>query len=324
MNCLVCDVSSFAPSAEFLPKLVATHDAVVRLDERLQQSAVGAGWVERSLFAEACACQLTEGDLVDLEDLVLFDALSFAGETSIPLASAWQIIRAWRHATRTDAATLLRADRPGMADDEVARPGSLAQDDSEDRLDLVPPIDTERREAWRRVLSETRSATPLVAAALVWDAWLTLAPEPSAAWRAPLLAALVLKQRGVTSSWLVPIDTGRRHASYRRHPAHSIGTRIAGFLSWVDTAAARGQTSLMALGRAAEVMRTAMRISRSTSRLPALADLLIRRPLVSAPMAAAALGITPQAVLRMLPRLGSTVREMSGRTRFRVWSVTAR
>jgi hypothetical protein len=39
-------------------------------------------------------------------------------------------------------------------------------------------------------------------------------------------------------------------------------------------------------------------------------------------LAAKALSITPQAVLRMMPLLGSIPREISGRTRYRVWSIT--
>jgi hypothetical protein len=126
----------------------------------------------------------------------------------------------------------------------------------------------------------------------------------------------------LTNGWLVPIDTGRRHASYRRHPAHSVPVRIAGFLSWVQTGAQRGMNCLKTLTLANETMRVSMKAKRKSSRLPELADLLISRPLVSAPMAAKSLGITPQAVLRMMPQLGSVPREISGRTRYRVWSIT--
>ena len=123
--------------------------------------------------------------------------------------------------------------------------------------------------------------------------------------------------------WLVPIDTGRRHAPYRRHPAHSVPVRMAGFQSWVQTGAERGMNSLKTLTLANETMRVSMKAKRKSSRLPELADLLISRPLVSAPMAAKTLGITPQAVLRMIPQLGSVPREISGRTRYRVWSITS-
>jgi len=48
--------------------------AFARLDERIARSPVGAGWIERSQFADACASLWIDGELVHLEDLVLHDA----------------------------------------------------------------------------------------------------------------------------------------------------------------------------------------------------------------------------------------------------------
>ncbi|PSS59952.1 hypothetical protein C6558_35225 [Ensifer sp. NM-2] len=47
--------------------------ALTRLDERVARSPVGAGWIERSQFADACASLWIDGELVHLEDLVLHD-----------------------------------------------------------------------------------------------------------------------------------------------------------------------------------------------------------------------------------------------------------
>jgi hypothetical protein len=58
-----------------LQKPVADATAIlVRLDERVARSPVGAGWVERMHFADACASLWIDGELVHLEDLVLHDA----------------------------------------------------------------------------------------------------------------------------------------------------------------------------------------------------------------------------------------------------------
>ncbi|MDH7804604.1 MULTISPECIES: RHE_PE00001 family protein [unclassified Rhizobium] len=46
---------------------------LARLDERIARSPVGAGWIERSHFADACASLWIDGELVHLEDLVLHD-----------------------------------------------------------------------------------------------------------------------------------------------------------------------------------------------------------------------------------------------------------
>jgi len=48
--------------------------ALTRLDERIARSPVGAGWIERQNFADACASLWIDGELVHLEDLVLHDA----------------------------------------------------------------------------------------------------------------------------------------------------------------------------------------------------------------------------------------------------------
>ena len=42
--------------------------ALTRLDERIARSAVGAGWIERSQFTDACASLWIDGELVHLED----------------------------------------------------------------------------------------------------------------------------------------------------------------------------------------------------------------------------------------------------------------
>lgn len=46
---------------------------LTRLDERVARSPVGAGWIERSQFTDACASLWIDGELVHLEDLVLHD-----------------------------------------------------------------------------------------------------------------------------------------------------------------------------------------------------------------------------------------------------------
>ncbi|ARQ60485.1 HTH DNA-binding domain-containing protein (plasmid) [Rhizobium sp. Kim5] len=47
--------------------------ALARLDERIARSPVGQGWIERTHFADACASLWIDGELVQLEDLVLHD-----------------------------------------------------------------------------------------------------------------------------------------------------------------------------------------------------------------------------------------------------------
>ena len=144
--------------------------------------------------------------------------------------------------------------------------------------------------AWRRVEAEARTQPPLIAAALVWDAWLSLLPEPRSAWRAALLAALTLKSRGLTPNLLLPLDIGWRVSKYRRRPGQDLATRIGGFLSWAEAAAAEGHKEFDSLAIAEGLLRGSLRGRRSNSRMPALVALLLERPFVSAALAARALG----------------------------------
>ncbi len=161
----------------------------------------------------------------------------------------------------------------------------------------------------------------MLAAAIAWDAWLVLEPDQRGAWRASLIAALVLKARAKTRHLLLPIDHGRRFASYRRHPNHGFAQRIAGFLAWAQTGADKGLKELGTLMIAADMLRARAAHRRRNSRLPALAELLLSRPLVSVPMAAKALKCSNQAIEKMLPLLGSVPRELTGRSRYRAWGI---
>jgi hypothetical protein len=298
--------------------VLEAQEAVIRLDERVRRSPLRDGWMQRMLFSEACACQLAEGDLVHMEDLVLLDNRTYKGPGSIPLSSALHTLQTWRAALQADARSLLRAPQPGMGEAPAPPPGDLRELDTRDS-------DTEalarRLAEWRRVVRETDRHPPLLAAAVVWDAWTMLDPEPHGAWRAPLLAALMLKSRGTTTSLLLPIDTGRRHAEYRRHPAHGFTGRMIGFLTWVEAAAGQGMNALDRLALAEEQLSLKLRTASRNSHLPELAALFLSRPLVTIPMAAAHHGISHQAVERLLPQLGSTPRELTGRKRFRAWAV---
>jgi predicted transcriptional regulator len=58
---------------------------------------------------------------------------------------------------------------------------------------------------------------------------------------------------------------------------------------------------------------------RTSSKLPQLIDLVLSKPMVSAAIIAAELGITPQGALKIAGELN--LRELTGRGRFRAWGV---
>lgn len=70
--------------------------ALTRLDERIARSPVGAGFLERQNFADACASLWIDGELVHLEDLVLHDALRDTRTPTHELTIARDVLRTRR------------------------------------------------------------------------------------------------------------------------------------------------------------------------------------------------------------------------------------
>ncbi|WLE00392.1 RHE_PE00001 family protein (plasmid) [Agrobacterium leguminum] len=70
--------------------------ALTRLDERISRSQVGAGFLERQNFADACASLWVDGELVHLEDLVLHDATKDIRTPTHELTIARDVLRTRR------------------------------------------------------------------------------------------------------------------------------------------------------------------------------------------------------------------------------------
>lgn len=69
---------------------------LARLDERISRSPVGAGFLERSQFTDACASLWIDGELVHLEDLVLHDATKDIRTPTHELTIARDVLRTRR------------------------------------------------------------------------------------------------------------------------------------------------------------------------------------------------------------------------------------
>nr|WP_245206434.1 MULTISPECIES: RHE_PE00001 family protein [Rhizobium/Agrobacterium group] len=73
--------------------------ALTRLDERIARSPVGAGFLERSQFTDACASLWIDGELVHLEDLVLHDHTRDIRTPTHELTIARDVLRTRRRIT---------------------------------------------------------------------------------------------------------------------------------------------------------------------------------------------------------------------------------
>ncbi|MFK3781532.1 RHE_PE00001 family protein [Agrobacterium sp. NPDC089420] len=84
--------------------------ALTRLDERIARSPVGAGWIERQNFADACASLWIDGELVHLEDLVLHDATRDIRTPTHELTIARDVLRTRRRIAAQPPGWALSAD----------------------------------------------------------------------------------------------------------------------------------------------------------------------------------------------------------------------
>ncbi|GLR60308.1 hypothetical protein GCM10007919_50360 [Rhizobium indigoferae] len=95
-----------------------TGIALARLDERIARSPVGASFVERAHFADACASLWIDGELVHIEDLVLHDATKDIRTPAHELTIARDVLRtagASPHSRRLGAEPR-RSPQPPRAD----------------------------------------------------------------------------------------------------------------------------------------------------------------------------------------------------------------
>ncbi len=102
--------------------------ALTRLDERIARSSVGAGFLERMHFADACASLWIDGELVHLEDLVLHDATRDIRTPTHELTIARDVLRTRRRISgqSPDWALSPEGVRTLRQTSEIASPGTEA------------------------------------------------------------------------------------------------------------------------------------------------------------------------------------------------------
>ncbi|MBB3917718.1 hypothetical protein GGQ65_005037 [Rhizobium fabae] len=103
------DLTKISMTALMRPSFDA-GTALTRLDERLARSPVGAGWIERQNFADACASLWIDGELVHLEDLVLHDAFRDIRTPTHELTIARDVLRTRRRIAAQPSGWALSVD----------------------------------------------------------------------------------------------------------------------------------------------------------------------------------------------------------------------
>ncbi|WP_455297022.1 RHE_PE00001 family protein [Brucella pituitosa] len=95
MNSMRYDLDHL-PLKTLLSPLMRASEALARLDERLVHSPVGTGLIERFHFADACASLWLDGELVEMEDLVLHEAARDIRSSSHALTIARDVLQTRR------------------------------------------------------------------------------------------------------------------------------------------------------------------------------------------------------------------------------------
>jgi len=181
--------------------------------------------------------------------------------------------------------------------------------------------DGQAEDAWFEVVKRTSDWPAVAAAAIAWDAWLELRLYPRQPWLGLILAAAVLRSRGLTE-YLLPMAAGYREAGYRPTGRETAREKIIKFTEVVEQTVTLGHKDLDRLSLARDLMGRVTKDCRRNSKLPDLVSLFLSRPLVTMPLATHLLNVSPKGFEKMMTQLGgSAPRELTGRGRYRAWGI---
>lgn len=224
-----------------------------------------------------------------------------------------------------DAPDALFADAFAAIDAAVARTERTLAGETlrqPERDPLVYDLDWDedaRIEDWQRVVDRTRTLPPALAAAITADAWDRIEPLQHMPWLGRLLASAVLRARGKTRWHLSCLHAGLKTVPRERRRSSDPASRLLTQLEAMTAAADAGLKDHDRWLNQRTLLTRKLVGRRTTSKLPALLDYMLARPIASAGMIAAELKITPRAAQDLVAELG--LREATGRGRYRAWGI---
>ncbi|SJM33617.1 RHE_PE00001 family protein [Mesorhizobium delmotii] len=214
-----------------------------------------------------------------------------------------------------------RADSPDV--DAAGQGAKTPETASFDGLGpLIRDLDwdeDQRLADWFAVVDQVKNMPAVLSAAIAWEAWQDIEPLQHQHWLGTLLVAALIRQRGKVASHLFCLNAGLRIIPRERRKSAVRTTRLLAVLDAFAEAASAGLKELDRLALAKGQMERRLRNRRKNSSLPALIELVLARPVVSAGLIAAELKISQRAALDLVAELA--VREVTGRGRYRAWGI---
>lgn len=331
--------------------LAAAEDAVARLDERLSRSPIRDGWIARTHFTDACDSLWLAGELVHVEDLVLHNERMDVRTPTHEITRAHAVLRARRRIFESDPGWALSREgldalRGRSAAEQGRGDGAPDNDDDLDLADEFAALDAavarsqqllattrrraevvydadwgedEKLEEWRDAVRRSSDLPPILAAATALEAWDSIEPLQHSPWLGRLLVSALLCSRGKARSHLPCVNTGLRALQRERRRARDRSARLVAFIDAFAACASRGLEEHDRWSLARRQLERKLVNRRSTSKLPALIDYVLSRPIVSASMVAKELSVTPRAAQDLVAELG--LREATGKRRYRAWGI---
>lgn len=181
----------------------------------------------------------------------------------------------------------------------------------------------QRLSEWQARLMATRDLPQVLRAALALDDWNQNEILPRTPWLGSLLAASMLRAENKLAvggqRTLPPIFMGLRQIPRERRNAKDDSVRLVALLDAFEHSALIGLKEHDRLVLARTQLNRKLKGKRTNSKLPALIELVLSRPLVTSTMIERELKVTMQGALNLVAELG--LREVTGRGRYRAWAV---